>query len=137
MADGPALALQAALVAALRANAGVSALVGARVYDEPPQGVVFPYVRVGSVDLRPLRMSGTCTDEDVLFSIEVHSRPVAGRVEASRIAHAIRLALDDAALVVAGFALEWCQFTTQAVTRAADGESYIATIAFEAALSAA
>lgn len=137
MADGPALALQKALVASLRANAGVSALVGARVYDEPPQGVTFPYVRVGNVDLRPLRMSGACIDEDILFSIEAHSRPVSGRVEASRIAHAVRVALDDAALSVAGFTLEWCQFTTQAVTRAADGESYIATIAFEAALSAA
>lgn len=137
MADGPALALQKALVTALRADPGVSALVGARVYDEPPQDVMFPYLRVGNIDLRPLRMSGTCTDEDILFSVEAHSRPVSGRVEASRIAHAVRVALDDAALSVSGFKLDWCQFTTQAVVRAADGKSYIATIAFSAALSAA
>jgi len=136
VADGPALALQAALVAALKADAGVSALVGARVYDEPPQNVVFPYIRIGSVDLRPLRMSCQ-TDEDFVFSIEGHSRPVAGRVEASRLAHAVRVALDGATLTVTGYTFEWCEWTTQAVTRAADGESYIATVAFEVALSAA
>lgn len=135
MADGPALALQAALVARLKANAGVTDLVAARVYDQPPDAVVFPYIRIGTIDLRPLRMSD-CTDEDIVLSIECHSRPVAGRVEAARIAHAVRLALDDAALSVTGYTLDWCQFMTQAVSRAADGKSYIATLAFEAALSA-
>jgi len=113
MADGPALALQAALVAALKAD------------------------RIGTVDLRPLRLSGECSDEDFAFSIEAHSRPVAGRVEAARLAHAVRTALDGATLTVTGYTFEWCDWTTQAVTRAADGESYIATIAFEAALGAA
>ena len=137
MADGPALALQAALVARLKANAGVTALVGARVYDEPPQNVQFPYVRIGTVDLAPLRLSGPCTHEDLVLSVEAHSRPVAGRVEAARIAHAIRLALDGGGFTVTGYTLDWCDWTTQAVSRAADGESYIATLAFEAALSPA
>ena len=135
MADGPALALQAALVAALKADAGVAALVGARVYDEPPQHVTFPYVRIGVLDVAPLRMSGDCLDEDIIFSIEAHSRPVAGRVEAAKIAHAVRVALDDAALSVTGSPLDWCQWTTQAVARAPDGVSYIANVAFQAALS--
>lgn len=137
MADGPALALQKALVAALKADAGVTALVGARVYDEPPQGATFPFVRIGTVTVEPLRMSGACVDEDIAFSIEAHSRPIAGRVEATRIAEAIRTALDDQALTVSGFNAEWVQYMTQAVTRAPDGKSYVATIAFEAALSAA
>lgn len=134
MVDGPALALQFAAVAALKADAGVAALVGVRVYDEPPQAVEFPYLRVGTTDLRPLNLSGDCTDEDIVFSIEGHSRPVAGRVEALRLAHAVRLALDDAALSVTGHTLAWCQFTAQAVSRAADGKSYVATLAFQAAL---
>lgn len=137
MPDGPALALQVALVAALRADAGVSALVDARIYDEPPQNVTFPYVRIGTLDVAPLRMSGDCTDEDLMFSIEGHSRPVAGRVEAGRIAHAVRIALDDAALSVAGYTLDWCTWMTQSVTRAPDGRSYIAVLAFQAALSSA
>lgn len=136
MADGPDLALQVALVAALKANAGVASLVGARVYDEPPQHVIFPYVRIGMMDLRPLRLSD-CTDEDIMFSIEAHSRPVAGRVEAGRIANAVRVALDGATPSVTGYTLDWIDWQTQAVTRATDGKSYIATIAFEAALSAA
>lgn len=135
MADGPALALQAALVAWLRANAGISALVGGRVYDEPPQGVEFPYVRIGQIDLSPVRMSGDCRDDLIRFSIEAHSRPVAGRVEAARIANAIVAALDTAALPVTGSNLDWCHWQTQAVTRSPDGRSYIATVAFEAALS--
>ena len=37
MPDSYALALQKALVTALKADAGITALVGARVYDQPPQ----------------------------------------------------------------------------------------------------
>lgn len=137
MTDGPARVLQTALIAALRADAGVAALVAARVYDEPPQGVVFPYLRLGTLDLRPLRLSGSCIDEDIVFSIEAHSRPVAGRVEAARMAHAVRMALDGATPALVGYRVDWIDFRTQAVSRAQDGKSYIATIAFAAALSPA
>lgn len=135
MADGPALALQAALVSVLRADAGVAALVGARVYDEPPDGAMLPLVRIGTIDLAPERLSCR-TDEDITFSVEAHSRPIAGRVEATRIAHAIRVALDETDFAVPGYHLDWCQWLTQAVTRAADGKTYVATVAFQAALSA-
>jgi len=137
MADGPDLALQVAIVARLKAHASVTALVGQRVYDEPPQGVTFPYIRIGTFDLSPLRLSGDCTDEDLVLSIECHSRPVAGRVEAGRMAHAVRMALDGASLSVAGYTFEWLDWTAQAVSRAPDGKSYIATVAFTAAMSAA
>lgn len=133
MADGPALALQKAVIAALRADAAVSALVAGRVYDEPPQGVEAPYVRIGNVDVSPLRMDGS-TDETVTFSIEGHSRPVAGRVEATRIAEAVRGALEGQDIVVPGFTTDWLHFITQAVSRDADGKSYVAVAAFEASL---
>jgi len=138
MADGPGLALQKALIAVLRANAGVSALVGARVYDEPPQAVTFPFVRLGNIDLSPERLS--CVDDhSIAFSVEAHSRPTSGRVEAARIADAIRAALNDqeAAITAAmtGYSADWCTYTTQTATRAADGESYVAIVAFEAALA--
>lgn len=133
MADGPDLALQKAVIARLRGNAPLTALVGARIYDEPPQAVTFPYVRIGQVELQPLRMDG-CTDHDLAFSVEGHSRPGAGRVEAARIASLVREALDGATLTVTGFTCDWCHYLTQAVTRNADGQSYVATVAFEAAL---
>jgi hypothetical protein len=137
MVDSPALALQAAVVARLKATAGVAALVGARVHDVPPQGVVFPYIRMGRKISRPVRMSGPCRDDEVTFSVEGHSRPVAGRVEAERLGFAIEKALDDVAFTVPGYRLDWCRYITQAVEEAPDGRSYIVNVAFEAAISAA
>lgn len=136
MADGPALALQKALIAHLRAAAPLVALVGVRVYDEPPPSVTFPYVRLGGLDASPLRMD-CYTDTDITFAVEVHSRPIAGKVEATRIAEAVRYALDDASLTATGFTVDWCRWLTQAVSRAPDGQTYIATVAFEASLAAA
>lgn len=136
MADDASLALQAALVQALKADSSVSGLVTSRVYDEPPQGLSFPFIRVGNIDARPYRDSCTVADE-VTFSIECHSRPESGRVEAARMAAAVRAALDQAALTVVGHTLEWLDFTAQTVIRAADGKSYIATVAFEASLAKA
>jgi hypothetical protein len=47
----PILALQATLVAALRADAGLAAL--APVFDAPPKGAVPPYVTIARHDLLP------------------------------------------------------------------------------------
>ena len=49
----PIAALQAALVAALRADATVIGLVGASVYDAPPKGAARPYIVVARHDLVP------------------------------------------------------------------------------------
>ena len=136
MADGPALALQKGLISRLRnTGAGLAPLVGARIYDEPPATVTLPYVRLGNFDVEPFRTDVSAA-WDVAFSIEVHSRPVAGRVEATRITEAIVAALDEQpdAIAVAGFILSWILFETFAVARDADGRSYVATIAFRAVL---
>ena len=45
--------VQKAVVAALKANAGVTALVGSRVYDRPPQDVTYPYLRIGDALVAP------------------------------------------------------------------------------------
>ncbi len=137
MADGPALALQKALITRLKALSSVTDLVGQRIYDEPPQAVSFPYVRIGNLDLQPLR-----TDAKVAwqftFSIEAHSRPTAGRIEATRIAEAVIDGLDEQHdnLAVVGFTPAWVQFITSTVARADDGQSYSAIIAFDAVLDA-
>jgi hypothetical protein len=137
VADGPALALQKALITRLKALASVTDLVGQRVYDEPPQAVTFPYVRIGNFDLQPFR-----TDAKVAwqftFSIEAHSRPTSGRIEATRIAEAVIAGLDEQHdnLTVIGFTPAWVQFITSTVSRADDGQSYSAIIAFDAVLDA-
>ncbi len=135
MADGPALAWQAALVAYLRADAGVSALVGARVYDEPPSDALRPLVRLGPMIVTPLRSDARAAFQ-IDFGVEGHSRPTAGRVEAQRIAEACRAALDErhAEIAVAGFRLAWVQFTTATTIRNADGRSYQSNAGFVAAL---
>jgi hypothetical protein len=43
----PLDAMQAGIRAVLLADAGLVALVGQRVYDEPPEDVPFPYVHIG------------------------------------------------------------------------------------------
>lgn len=136
MADDSALVLQKAVVARLKLNADIISLAGSRVYDEPPQNVTFPYVRIGNVDVSPYRDSCTTADE-LVMSIECHSRPNSGRVEATRIAAAVRQSLDQAAISLSGFDLEWIDFLTQSVTRAPDGKSYIAVVAFEVSVAPA
>jgi hypothetical protein len=137
VADGPALALQKGLITRLKSLSPVTVLVGQRIFDEPPQGAVFPYVRIGNVDLRPFRTDARVA-WGLTFSIEVHSRPAAGRVEATRIAEAVIAGLDEQhhTLTVAGFTPAWVQFITSTVSRADDGESHVAIIAFDAVLDA-
>lgn len=135
MPDAPALALQEALISALRASPA-AALVGGRIFDQPPDEAARPYIRIGDMNPAPHRTS-TGTHWVMSFSVEVHSQPVtAGRVEANRIAGAVVSALDDADLSIAGYRDAWCEFVAQATTRAADGKSYAAVAVFEALLEA-
>lgn len=135
MADGYAFALQKGLVRALKADAGVAAIVGFRVYDEPPENVTFPYIRLGGIEPRPLRTDGRAAAR-VTFSIEVHSRPVGGRNEATILADAVVAALNEreSSLTLTGYEVVRLQWMTQTAARASDGKSYLAIIAFEALL---
>jgi hypothetical protein len=133
MADSYALELQVALVALLGADAGVTALVSDRIYDEPPQHVTRPYVRIGGIEPRPVR-SDCGQAADVVFGIEVYSRPDSGRVEATRCGEAIVAALDGASLSVTGFTAVYCRWMTQTIDRDSDGGGYSAIVAFETLL---
>lgn len=135
MADGYALALQKALVGQLRADAGVSALVSTRIYDEPPQTPTRPFIRIGAIEPAPLRTDCRAAAR-VNFGIEVYSRPTSGRVEATRCAEAVVAALDEQedALTVTGYTLTSLQWMGQTVGRDPDGQSYTAIVAFEALL---
>jgi len=134
MADGYALALQKAAVAALKSDSAITALVGMRVYDQPPQGAQRPYIRIGGIEPRPLR-SDCGRAAAITFGIEAHSRPVkSGRVEATKCAEAIVAALESAPLTVTGFTLVRLHWLTQDVTQDSDGQSYTAIVAFSAIL---
>lgn len=134
MADGYALALQKALIVALKADATLSALVGTRVYDQPPKSALRPYVRIGGIEPRPIRTDGKAA-ANLTFGVEAHSRPIkSGRVEATKCAEAIVAALDEATLNVAGFEVVQVHWQTQTVAQDNDGESYTAIVAFTALL---
>ena len=138
MADGFALAMQKGLRAALAANAGMAALVGARIYDEPPQNVVFPYLRM--VDINPAAFDTDTTEgAEISISVEAYSRSASGRVEAAQMAEAVRAALhrQETSLTVSGFTLVELIFQTFNVTRDADGRGYTAVIVFQATLETA
>lgn len=99
----PSLALQAALVAALKAPGALPTVVGGRVYDQPPTAAVFPYVVLGDCQVLPDKAG--CIDGTVCYPIiDVWSRNV-GYPEAKTIAAAVLAKLDDRPenVVMSGF----------------------------------
>ena len=135
MADGFVLALQKGLRAALVANSDVTDLVSSRVYDEPTQDVVFPYLRFG--EITPVAFdTDTLEGSLVSVSLEANSRSASGRVEAARIVEAVKAALhrQETAVTVTGFTLVELIFQTFSVTRDAEGRGYTAVIALQAML---
>ena len=134
MADGPALKLQKALVRALRGSEEVAAIVGDRVYDQPPDGAALPYVRIGGIEPRPVRAT-TSRAVGLTYSVEAHSRPHgSGRVQATQITEAVRAVLDEqeGTLTAPGFDVVENSWITTTVARASDGETYTGIIAFSA-----
>jgi len=138
MADGYALATQKGILAALKAASGVTDIVSTRIYDEPPQDVVFPYLRFNTI--QPSAFD-TDTAEGALvdISLEAHSRSASGRVEATQIAEAIQAALhrQETSVTVDGYTLVELIFETISVTRDSDGRGYTAVISFQAMLDTA
>jgi hypothetical protein len=96
----PTLALQGAIVATLKANAAVNALVNGRIYDRVPVGAIFPYVTVG--EDQALADHAQCLEGSVEVNakLDVWSRAV-GKVEAKKISGAIVTALNSVDLPLA------------------------------------
>ena len=138
MADGYALATQKGMLAALKAASGVTNLVSTRIYDEPPQDVVFPYLRFNTIQPNAFD-TDTAEGSLVDISLEAHSRSASGRVEAVRIAEAVKDALhrNEASVTVAGFTLVELIFETISATRDSDGRGYTAVISLQAMLDTA
>lgn len=137
MADEYGLALQVGIRAALVANANVTALVGQRIYDEPPQDVVFPYLRFGQII--PVAFDTDSKEGSIVtFGLEAQSRSASGRVEAMRMVEAVKSALHrkETQVTVAGYTLVELIFQTYSAERNNDGRGYVATISLQATLEA-
>lgn len=94
----PHLALQEAVLLALKDDAGVQACgLGGRLYDEPPAQPTFPYLTFGEGQVLPDKAD--CVDgSEVFLVLDIWSRPARndGFQEAKAIAGAVVAALDDA-----------------------------------------
>lgn len=133
----PSLELQGAIVARLRADAAVSAIVADRVYDRVPatritNGLVtpgtFPYISFGPEQI--IAEDAECiTGSEVILQLDCWSRAV-GRVEVKRLADAVRRSLDEAELPITTNALVLFEFDGSRVFTDPDGLTSHAVLTF-------
>lgn len=121
------MSAERALAAAMRsralADAGVMAVFGdpARFYDEPPADIAFPYATFGRFETRGADAASQRALE-IAVTLHVWSR-YAGRGETLDGVHALRTALHDAPLSIAGYGLVLCFATFADVFRSGDGRT--------------
>lgn len=123
--------LQKSVYGALIGHAGLTAALGApRVYDDVPPESPFPYVTIGETTLRDWS-TGTEAGDEHLLTVHVWSRG-AGRKETHAIMDALRTALHDAPLVVAGHRLVNLRHELSEARREPDGETYHGIVRYRA-----
>lgn len=126
----PDLELQGAVVARLKADATVSALISGRVYDQPPTPVTYPYFSIGETQF--LRDDATCIKGGrVYLTMHAWSQAV-GYPEAKRIADAVTDSLHQAPITLATNHLISISHRQTRVFRDADGLTSHAVIEFVA-----
>lgn len=112
-------ALQKALIAHLRADAPLRALLGdpARIWDAAPRGAGYPHLLIGRCESRPVEADG-CGVEHVL-TLRCASR-FEGTEEAKAICAAVRAAVHEAPLVADGVRAVSIRTTFADVFRSSD-----------------
>jgi hypothetical protein len=124
-------ALQQALYSAVTGSAPLAALIGPpRVYDDVPQGAAFPYLTLGQSTLRDWS-TGTDDAEEHTLTLHVWSR-AGGRREMHEVMDALRGALHDQPLVLAGHRLVNIRHEISEARRDPDGETYHGIVRFRA-----
>lgn len=109
----PCNPLQAAIYAALAADAAVLAATGGsvRIYDKLPDPVPYPHVRIGELEAND--DSTTCESAwDCFHTIHIFSRANAPRAECNAIAGAIRAELVETPPAPTGFKITESQFAS-------------------------
>ena len=94
------LALQKALIAHLRADAAVQALLGERVWDSPPASAGYPYLQISRSESRPVNADGGGLEHLLTLTI---TSGFQGAEEAKAVMAAVRARLTDAVLDADGF----------------------------------
>lgn len=125
------LDLQRSLVQAIRSNAAIVGLLGgAKVYDDVPQGTVFPYVTIGQSLVRDWS-TGSESGHEHAVTLHVWSR-AAGRKQTHEIMGAIEGALHDGALSLVEHRLVNLRHEFSDARREPDGDTYHGTVRFRA-----
>jgi hypothetical protein len=121
MSLDPDRALQAAVLARLRADSSVSALLDGRIHDEPPASPAYPYVTIGRTETRPW---GGLNGEGVEHALTLTcvSR-FGGAEEAKAVVAAMRAALHGAELTLTDHRLVNLRATYSDVFRGSDWRS--------------
>ncbi len=137
MATEPTLALQEAILAALKANSAVAAICGDHIFDripgdpnKPPPPDLFPYVRIGEdQDVPDL---AECIDGSEIFAtVDVFSRAY-GKPECKRLAGAVKRCLHAADLTLDDNRLLLIEHNGTVFTTDPDGLTERAIITFRA-----
>lgn len=133
----PSLALQGAIVARLKADGDVTALIGSRVYEPVPPTPVFPYLAWG--DDQVLNDDTDCHDDvEVFTTLHVWARPaaVSAQVQVKRIAHVIRQSLNGAEFDLPDNALILIEHRDTRVMPDPDGKTSHGVIVFRTLIQA-
>lgn len=120
--------VQAALLSVLRADAGVAAIFGPRIYDDESEAPAFPFVRVERHECRPVGASLGEAMEHV-FTLAVSSRDD-GLREARGALAALRAAVDAAEWSLPEGRIALAYTTYSDVMRQADRRAFRGLIRF-------
>lgn len=118
-----ALALQSALISALRDDAGLTALIGSgAVHDGAPQGAAFPHVALA--DLASLDYSDISGDRQEHYATFLAWSREGGRRQSLEILGAMTAVLDAAPLALAGHDLVNLAVERTEARRESDGRTW-------------
>jgi len=135
--SSPDFELQVAIVARLKADAFVAAIVEDRVFDSVPEGAQFPYVSLGPTEELSDDVTaggdGTATLKgfEITLQIDCWSRAV-GSTEAKRLADTVRSALVGDQFALNENALVYFEHRVTRTFRDPDGLTSHAALTFEA-----
>lgn len=116
-------ALQQSIYSALAADAQITTLLGApRIFDDVPQKSDFPYLTLGQSSVRDWS-TGTEPGDEHILTLHVWSR-ASGRKQTHEIMGALKTALHNRALALAGHRLINLRHEFSDARREPDGETY-------------
>ena len=121
------LALQKALIAHLKADGAVAALLGepARIWDAAPKDAAFPHLLIGRCESRPVGADGGGVEQALTLTVVSRFR---GTEEAKAVLAAVRVALTEAALAADGVRTVSLGVTFADVFPGADGARTFAVL---------